>query len=137
MRMDFEEINDNLTEYEKYIDENGLPYCDYKMHRGKDWEISPIEKFQHGINRIIRIVKSYKANTLTDLLKKVQEQVKKDRVEKNKQWKTKAMKIVPQNFEDKMEKMMIENAEKMDTLTEIVKNQHFMIQRLMTCHHFK
>jgi hypothetical protein len=135
--MDFEEINDNLTEYEKYIDENGLPYCDYKMHRGKDWEISPIEKFQHGINRIIRIVKSYKANTLTDLLKKVQEQVKKDRVEKNKQWKTKAMKIVPQNFEDKMEKMMIENAEKMDTLTEIVKNQHFMIQRLMTCHHFK
>jgi hypothetical protein len=69
MRYEFEELDDVMFEYEEYIEENGLPYCDYKMHRGDAWEIPPIQKFKYGINRIIRILKSYKANKLTDLLK--------------------------------------------------------------------
>ena len=82
MRIEYDELDDSIEEYEKYIGENGLPYCDYKFHRGKEWNISPIEKFQNGINRIIRIIKSYKANTFTDLLKKVQEKIKEERKEK-------------------------------------------------------
>lgn len=79
MRLDYDELDDNMNEYEDYIQQNGLPYWDYKFHRGKDWDISPIEKFQNGINRIIRIVKSYKASTFTNLLKKVQDRIKKER----------------------------------------------------------
>lgn len=72
----YDELDEKLDEYEQYIEDNGLPYCDYKLHRGSNVEEKPIEKFQNGIHRIIRIVKSYKANKFTDLLKKVQERVK-------------------------------------------------------------
>jgi hypothetical protein len=50
-----------------------------KFFRRKNLSMTPIQKFQAGIRRIIRIVKSYKANTLTDLLKQAQEMVKEER----------------------------------------------------------
>lgn len=137
MRAEFDELDDNLSEYEEYIEENGLPYCDYKLHRGKSLDISPLEKFQNGIHRIIRIVKSYKASSLTDLLKKVQEKVKKDRTKKTKKWKQKALKATPQNFEEKVEKMMLEQSTQIEILKEMVYNQTLMIKSLQLNHTFK
>lgn len=137
MRQEYEELEDNMSEYEQYIEENGLPYCDYKLHRGSEWEITPIEKFQNGINRIIRIVKSYKANTFTDLLKKVQEKVKNDRNEKNKKWRDKAIKVTPQSFEEKMEKYMLEQSMAIQQLTTIVNKQTIILTAMQKCRHFE
>ncbi|CAI2362152.1 unnamed protein product [Moneuplotes crassus] len=79
MRLVYEELDDSMCELEDYIENYQLPYCDYKLQRGKDWDLKPIQKFQNGINRIIRIVKSYQSNTFTNLLKKVQDRIKKER----------------------------------------------------------
>lgn len=136
MRSEYEELDDSIAEYEQYIEENGLPYCDYKLHRGQEWDISPIEKFQNGIHRIIRIVKSYKANTFTDLLKKVQEKVKQERDQKMKKWRMKTLKTQPQNFEDKVEKMMLEQQHQIELLTDLVKSQNKSIISIQKHHRF-
>lgn len=130
MRCVNDDLDANITEYEQYVEENGLPYCDYKLHRGNGNDITGLEKFQNGINRIMRIIKSYKASTFTDLLNKVQEQVKKDRSEKLKRWRMRSLKSQPQNFEDKMEKMMIEQSQKIHNLSEIIENQNMLIRML-------
>ena len=54
----FDELNFKISEYENYIDREGLPYCDYKLYRAGIHSMSPIKKFQLGIRRIIRIVVS-------------------------------------------------------------------------------
>lgn len=68
-----------MSDYENYCDENGLPYCDYKLHRNRNLDMSPLEKFRAGIRRIMRIVKSYKSSALTELLQKVAEKVKEEK----------------------------------------------------------
>jgi hypothetical protein len=67
LRDKYEKLDLAISRYEDYCDENGIPYCDYKLHRNKNLVWSPLEKFQHGIMRISRIVKSYKSSALTDL----------------------------------------------------------------------
>jgi len=119
-----------MSEYEEYIEENGLPYCDYKLHRGKDWDITPIEKFQNGINRIIRISKSYKANTFTNLLKKVQDEIKRERNIKMRRFKNKVMMANPQTFEEKIEKLIMEQSLQITKLTEQVTLQGKEISKL-------
>ena len=67
LRDKYDKLDQAISRYEEYTDDNGIPYCDYKLHRNKNLEWSPIEKFRHGINRISKIVKSYKSSALTDL----------------------------------------------------------------------
>ena len=69
MRGIYDELDENISDWEKYIKENGLPYCDFQFNQSKEFDLSPIEKFQNGINRLIRILKSYKSLSLVDLLK--------------------------------------------------------------------
>jgi hypothetical protein len=76
-REKYDELDRAMTEYEEYLEENGLPYCDYKLYRNRNFTFKAVEKFKYGIKRIIRIVKSYKSTSLTDLLDKVQEKVKR------------------------------------------------------------
>lgn len=52
-----------IKEYETYIDENGLPYLDYKLYRSQLHNISPLRKFQQGVRRIMRILLSYQKET--------------------------------------------------------------------------
>ncbi|CAI2361263.1 unnamed protein product [Moneuplotes crassus] len=137
LRVIFEELDDNMCEYEDYIENHQLPYCDYKLHRGIDWDITPIQKFQNGINRIIRIVKSYKSNTFTNLLKKVQDRIKKERNLKIKRVKNKIIKANPQNFEEKMEKLILEQSIQLQKLTEIVTKQTTEITKLQKYQHYQ
>ena len=69
LRSSYEELNENIWDWEKFIKENGLPYWDFKFNQIKEFELSPIEKFQNSINRLMRILKSYKSLSLLDLLK--------------------------------------------------------------------
>ena len=76
LRANYEELDKILTEYETYCDENGLPYWDYKLYRKSHLSMTPIEKFRHGINRISRILRSYKSTAFSDLMKIIKERIK-------------------------------------------------------------
>ena len=54
LRDKYEKLDHAITRYEEYWDNNGVPYWDYKLHRTKNLEWSPLEKFRHGIHRISR-----------------------------------------------------------------------------------
>ena len=79
IREKFEDLDKVMTEYETYLAENGLPYWDYKVHRNKNLQMKPTEKFRYGIRRIIRIIKSYKSTSLTDLLEQVRQKIKEEK----------------------------------------------------------
>lgn len=76
MREQVEDLDYNMIEYERYIDENGLPYCDYRIYRHGHLKLRPIEKFQVGIRRIMNILRSYKSLDLRGLLDKVHMDIK-------------------------------------------------------------
>ena len=79
----YREENDDLDleiyDCEKYIIENGLPYCDYNLDN-KTLKVSPLERFREGIKRAQRIVKSQKALGITELIKNIHAQIKKERM---------------------------------------------------------
>jgi CRP-like cAMP-binding protein len=87
LRTQFDDLDKTINEYETYIQENGLPYLDYKIYRSKFYRFSPLLKFQNGIRRIIRIVHSYKINDLQGFLishqKKLQEEKAKNADRRN------------------------------------------------------
>lgn len=97
-----------MTEYEQYLEDNGLPYCDYKVHRNKNLEMKPIEKFRHGIRRIMRIVTSYKSTALTDLMEQVREQIKQQKNLKESKRKSIVLKSVPLTQEARNEHLLLD-----------------------------
>ena len=56
LRERYQDLDFIISEYEQYIDEEGLPYCDFKLYRSGLSQMEPLKKFQWGIRRIIRIV---------------------------------------------------------------------------------
>ena len=84
LRKEYEEINSTILYYEDYIQSNGLPFLDYKMYRSKLYNIKPIQKFQNGIRRISRIIKSYQINDLQGLLMAHRKRLNVDKEEKQK-----------------------------------------------------
>ncbi|CAI2363764.1 unnamed protein product [Moneuplotes crassus] len=78
LREKFEDLNLIMSEYEQYIEEEGLPYCDYKFYRSGHSQMTPLKKFQLGIKRIMRIVKSYKSNKLINILQCIQSKNKEN-----------------------------------------------------------
>jgi CRP-like cAMP-binding protein len=59
LREKYDELNFNISEYEGYIEKEGIPYCDYKFFRATQFNVNPYKKFQMGVKRIMRIVVCY------------------------------------------------------------------------------
>jgi CRP-like cAMP-binding protein len=130
VRQIFDELDLVMIDYENYCDENGLPYWDYKLHRNRNLDMLPIEKFRAGIKRIVRIVKSYKSSALTDLLKQVAEKVKHDK----KQKENKRKKILKHSSQlspiERNEQSIIALTEKVERLRDVIEDQSEMIKTL-------
>jgi hypothetical protein len=120
LRTRFEELDDKMSEYERYINKNGLPYCDYKLNRNKQNDLPAIEKFRLGVKRIMRIVKSYKSTAFTDLLKNIQIQIQEERKDKEKKQLKKVINNKPQTHEEKIEMMLTTLTQKVTELTQTV-----------------
>ena len=59
-----------MNQYEEYIAANGVPVCDYKVHRHANQKLTGMQKFRIGIHRILKIIKSTKTKIhISDLLK--------------------------------------------------------------------
>ena len=59
IRDKYQNVDEICEEYEQYIYMNGMPYCDYKLHRNRHHRMNPIEKFKNWVHRIIRIGKIF------------------------------------------------------------------------------
>ena len=116
LREKYEKLDDKMTEYETYIQDNGLPYCDYKLHRNKMLVMTPYEKFQTGIRRIIRIIKSSKSSMFTDLLDTVQVNVKEKQSEREKRRKKMMLKGVSTDQDQRNQEAILMLTEKVEDL---------------------
>lgn len=132
IRQEYDDLDAIVSEYEAYCDEYGLPYCDYKLHRNKSLNMTPIEKFRAGIRRIIRIVKSYKSTALTDLLKQVSEKIKENKKNKEDQRKLRIRRKSHLTPIEKNEQSMIALTEKVEKLKDCIEAQAEQIQTLQS-----
>ena len=79
MRLLFEDLDVELEKVEEWIEDNGIPFCDYKLHRNKYNQLSANEKFRMGVRRICKILKSQqKGVKLTEMLEQMQEKAKEE-----------------------------------------------------------
>ena len=120
MRKRHRALDAKMLDLEAYIENNGLPYCDYKLNRVKGSDIQPIDKFRDGVKRIMRILKSYKSSAFADLLKKIQEQMNEERKEREKSKLKRAFERKPQTHEEKVEQMLLILTQKVDVLSQTV-----------------
>lgn len=89
-RNKYDELNYYLIEYEGFIEDNGSPFCDFLIYRNKKDGFNPHESFVSGVKRAKNILKSFSRKIeFGDLLKRVQETIRKERAEEKKRKKKK------------------------------------------------
>ena len=72
MRRRFEEVDEEMTVHEDYVDQHGLPECDYRVLRSRTNKASLRDKLRLGVNRINKLKESVsKRAKITDTLKTV------------------------------------------------------------------
>lgn len=130
-RSKFEELDFYLLEYEGFIEANGAPYCDFLIYRPKKTFV-PIDVFISGAKRMEAILKSYSRKIeFGDLLKRIQETIRKDRAKEKQQKRkkfddeNKQVSQVQQNG-----KMIVELKNEMKKMYEYIEIQSEMIQEL-------
>lgn len=130
LRDKYEDLDKILHEYVNYLDENGLPYCDYKLFRNKKLSMSPLEKFKYGVKRIMRIVKSYRSCAFADLMQKVRDNIKSDKNKKESRRRSAIMRSVPLTPEERTQQILIDLCGRMDKLMVRIDKQDTMIEDL-------
>ena len=74
MRRRYEEVDQEMTVHEEYVDEHGLPACDYRILRSRTNKVSIFDKFKLGVSRASRLkAGESKRAKITDILKTVQD----------------------------------------------------------------
>lgn len=98
--------------------------------------MKPVKKFQLGIRRIIRIVKSYRADRLTDMLMSIQDKNRKER--NNNEIKKKVIVLRKASMrpnsnmspEQRQEQKISQLTNKIDKLTSLIEEQSKAIKDL-------
>lgn len=112
------------------MDVNGLPSCDFKVHRRKDDDCLPIDKFRSGVERILRIIRSQRTTSFTELLNQLQEQVKQQQKKREQRIKKMMMKSNNLTPQQRNEQSILILNQKVDTLTAIITQQQEIIQTM-------
>lgn len=108
LREKFEDLDKVMTEYENYIEEYGLPYCDYKIFRNKETNITPIEKLRSGVKRVLRIIRSYKSSAFADLMEKIRSKIKEKKNNRESRRRSAIMRNVPLTPEERTQQILID-----------------------------
>ena len=130
LRDKYDDLDKILGEYEAYLDENGLPYCDYKLYRNKHLNMGPKEKFQYGVKRIMRIVKSYRSTAFADLMEKVREKIRNEKKNRESRRRSTILRSVPLTAEERTQQILIDLVGKVENLKEFVQQQDIVIRDL-------
>ena len=131
VREKYDRFDEIMMEFEDYVDENKAPYCDYKRHVDDDEFTTPIEQFQHCVNKVQKIVKSYKAATFTEFIMDLKQDKKKKQALRDHRRKEMNLKTSKMATEERNEQAIGVLNKKVDTLMSIVSLQ----QRTMTVMH--
>lgn len=132
-RSKFEELDFYLLEYEGFIEENGAPYCDFMVCRPKnEYKINDI--FIRGVKRMVNILNSYSRKIeFGDILKRVQETIRKDRAKEKQLKKRKFDEDNKQVSQIQINaKMIMELKSDMKRMNEIIDNQLEMFKYYKT-----
>ncbi|CAI2367564.1 unnamed protein product [Moneuplotes crassus] len=124
MREQVEDLDYTMMEYERYVDENGLPYCDYRIYRHGHLKLKPMEKFRIGIRRIMNIIRSYKSLDLRGLLEKVRTELKKKKADEENRRKSALLRGNPMKPEQKAEEYYYSLKNEMKHVQTCVANQN-------------
>lgn len=130
IREKYELLNDSLIEFENYIEESGLPFCDYKLNRARLVKLTPNEKFISGVKRIINIVKFYKSSKFSDLLEKVHKTEKEKQAQKELRRQSIMMKNNMLGGDQKDERKFMIMKFKIDALNDLIEVQNKLILKL-------
>lgn len=127
-RHKYDELDIIMTEYEKYWEQNGLPYWDYKLSRFRNHSLQPIKKFQSAVKRIIQIVKSYQSTAFADLMDELRAKITNDKMIQKIRRESRGMKnLTPA---ERNEKLLFHVISKLDNLEEKLSTQETMIKEL-------
>lgn len=108
LREKFEDLDKVMGEYESYIEDNGLPYCDYRLLRNKNSDMTPKEKFKSGVNRVLRIIRSYKSSAFADLMDKIRIKMRQEKDMKENRRRSVIMRNVPLTPEERTQQILID-----------------------------
>ena len=86
----YDELNYYLIEYEGFIEDNGAPFWDFLVYRNRKEKLNTREILINGIKRSKNILKSFSRKIeFGDILKRVQETIRRERAEEKKAKKKK------------------------------------------------
>ena len=127
----YNELDYYLLEYEGFVEDNGAPYCDFLIYRSRGKKFDPQATFVSGAKRMKAILKSYSRNIeFGDILKRVQETIRKDRAKEKKRKKfAEENKTISQTQLNG--KMIVEIKGEMKKMQEIIESQNELIQQLV------
>lgn len=103
IRKSNEELDDVMNQFESFTESKGSPICDYKLYRYRYHDMKPKEKLMCGIKRLCRIIKSYKTYAIQDLLMRVKEDIKLKNSVREQRRKTRILKQIPVDSEQRNE----------------------------------
>lgn len=133
LRSKYEELDYYLLEYEGFIEESGAPFWDFLIYRPRNKSFKPIDIFVKVCKRMESILKSYsKKIEFGDILKRVQETIRKERAEEKLEKKKKFdEENKPQNQADLNGKMILDLRSNMDILLERLASQKLALKSLI------
>ena len=132
LREKYDDLDNIMGKYETYLDDNGLPYLDYKLYRTKHLNMKPKEKLKYGVKRIVRIVKSYKSTAFHDFMEKIRDRIKHEKKVRENLRRSTIMRSAPLTFEERTQKILIDLVGKVEGLKELVRRQDVVIQNIRT-----
>lgn len=132
-RNKYEELNYYLIEYEGFIEDNGAPFCDFLFYHSRSKKFNPIQTFIGGVKRMENILKSYSRKIeFGDILKRVQETIRKERADEKKKKRKKYNDENKQLSQNQINgKMITEMKQEMKDMREIIESQNDMIKQLL------
>jgi len=129
LRQKYNKLDDVLSDYEEYLDENSPPLCDYKMNISEDHYIEPIQRLKNGVKRLMSIIRSHRTISITDLIKNLKAELRGDKKKKDER-REKLLTQSNLNSEQRNEQSISILNEKVEKLTNMVSQQNATIDVL-------
>ena len=129
IREKHEVLDEIINEYEDYTEENKPPYCDYKTTAIEEKVNSPHLRFRNWVNKVIKIIQSYKSATFTELLLDLHADKKKKLLRENRR-KERNMKQLNIPTEERNEQAISVLNQKFDLMMNIIVQQQSAMDQM-------
>jgi len=98
--------------------------------RSKKSNITPKEKLKSGVNRVLRIIRSYKSTAFADLMDKIRTKMKIEKDKKENRRRSVLMRSAPLTPEERTQQILIDLVSKVESLKDKIYDQDKQISEL-------